>query len=271
MCIFPFAFQFFLCYGNVGVQGTIRFLVHRHKKKCIEIIGGISLKQKEQFQVYFHHLMALSGGFMGAYALLSRLEVFGSSQTANMITIVSHLVGHNYFDVFIRVMALLIYAAGIAFTILIPRLTPLKNLHVLSILFDIAALSVTGFIPDTVNPVVALYPFFFATAFQWCSFGSVKGYNSSTIFSTNNLRQTVSAFTQYCCDHDPKNLDKAKYFGGTLLFFHTGVIISCLAYMKWHVAGAWAGIIPLCLALCLGIYELVDGIQAQKLCRVQHS
>lgn len=228
------------------------------------------MKQKEQFQVYFHHLMALSGGFMGAYALLSRLEVFGSSQTANMLTLVSHLVGRNYFDVFIRVMALLIYGVGISLTILIPRFTPLKNLHILSILFDIAALLISGFIPETVNPVIALYPFFFATAFQWCSFGSVKGYNSSTIFSTNNLRQTVSGFTEYCCHHDPKSLEKAKYFGGTLLFFHAGAIYSCIAYMQWHVTSAWAGILPLCLALCFGIYEYVGSLQTQKACEMQH-
>lgn len=227
------------------------------------------MKQKEQFQVCFHHLMAVSGGFMGAYALLSRLEVFGSSQTANMITLVSHLAGHNYYDVFIRLMALLIYASGISITILLPKYTPVKNLHILSIIFDIAALLAIGFIPDTVNPVIALYPFFFATAFQWCSFGSVKGYNSSTIFSTNNLRQTVSALTEYGCSHDPKSLEKAKYFGGTLICFHIGVLYSCLAYMKWHVAGAWAGILPLCLALCFGIYEFAESNLGQKSCRIQ--
>ena len=214
------------------------------------------MEKNEQFQVYFHHLMAVSGGFMGAYAILSRLEVFGSSQTANMITIIAHLVGKNYYDVLIRVAALVIYAAGIALTILIPRYTHLNNLHILSIFIDMAALLATGFIPASADPVMALYPFFFATAFQWCSFGSVKGYNSATIFSTNNLRQTVSSFTQYLCTRDPKALDKGIYFGGTLLFFHIGVVCSCLAYMTWGVKAAWVGILPLLLSLGFGVYEI---------------
>ena len=224
------------------------------------------MEKKEQFQVYFHHLMAVSGGFMGAYAILSRLEVFGSSQTANMITIIAHLVGKNYYDVLIRAAALLIYAAGIALTILIPKYTALKNLHILSIFIDMAALLATGFILAAANPVVALYPFFFATAFQWCSFGSVKGYNSSTIFSTNNLRQTVSSLTQYFCTRDPKALDKGLYFGGTLLFFHIGVIYSCFAYMAWEVKAAWAGLLPLAAALGFGIYELTLGQNSVKKC-----
>lgn len=214
------------------------------------------MENKEHFQVCFHHLMAVSGGFMGAYAILSRLDVFGSSQTANMITIVAHLIGHNYFDVLIRVAALLVYAAGISLTVLIPRYTAVKNLHLFSIFIDMAALLATGFIPSAANPVIALYPFFFATAFQWCSFGAVKGYNSATIFSTNNLRQTVSSFTQYLCTGDKHALDKGLYFGGTLLFFHIGVIYSCLAYRLWEVKAAWAGLLPLVIALGFGIYEI---------------
>ena len=43
------------------------------------------MKEKERTEAYIHYIMSLSGGFMGAYALLNRCEIFGSAQTANMI------------------------------------------------------------------------------------------------------------------------------------------------------------------------------------------
>ena len=65
------------------------------------------------------------------------------------------------------------------------------NVKYLAVLFDFAAICVVGFLPAKMDPVKALYPIFFVTAFQWCVFKGANGYVSSTIFSTNNLKQTV--------------------------------------------------------------------------------
>ena len=62
------------------------------------------------------------------------------------------------------------------------------DLRFISIGIDIFAILLLGFFPAGMSPVVALY-LFFCNAFQWCAFKAPGGYNSSTIFSTNNLRQ----------------------------------------------------------------------------------
>ena len=45
--------------------------------------------------VLIQFTMAVCGGFLGAYALFSRQMVFGSSQTANVIELVSAICGRN--------------------------------------------------------------------------------------------------------------------------------------------------------------------------------
>ena len=45
---------------------------------------------------------------------------------------------------------------------------------------------VTKDLVDGLDPVVALYPVFFAMSIQWSSFAGARGFYSSTIFSTNN-------------------------------------------------------------------------------------
>jgi len=59
------------------------------------------------------------------------------------------------------------------------------------------------------NPVLGLYPIFFAMAFQWCSFKGIGGYNSATVFSTNNLRQFVSAVTLFA-DEKKQEHERAR-------------------------------------------------------------
>ena len=42
--------------------------------------------------------------------------------------------------------------------------------------------------------------FFFAMSVQWGAFNGAQGFNSSTIFSTNNTKQTSLALAHYLCE-----------------------------------------------------------------------
>ena len=107
-----------------------------------------------------------------------------------------------------------------------------------------------GLITAEVNPFVALYPVFFATAFQWCAFTGAKGYVSATIFSTNNLKQTVTSFADYLLSGKEeagreKKLEKALFYGGTLLYFHVGVAAGYGASLLWGTRSIWLCALPL--------------------------
>lgn len=212
--------------------------------------GGIGMKDRQTLQVSIHYSMAFVGGFFGAYALLNHCDIFGSSQTANLITLVTGLLGHNSHEILIRIGAALLYGLAIALSVVIPR-TLGWNLKFLSIFLNGAAALTLFYIPAGTDHILALYPIFFATAFQWCAFKGVYGYACSTIFSTNNYKQTVLGFTEYLCDKNAEALRKGKFFGGTLVFFHLGVIYSYFGYQWMGLHASVLVFLPLAVSLCL--------------------
>jgi uncharacterized membrane protein YoaK (UPF0700 family) len=93
-------------------------------------------------------------------------------------------------------------------------------------------------------------------ALQWNSFSSAKGLPSSTIFSTNNLRQFTLALTEFALTRDPSHLGRIRLFGGTLLAFHSGVAVS---FLLWHTFGghtSWFCLLPIALAASLVFLDI---------------
>ena len=53
------------------------------------------MERANEFELPVHFIMAVFGGFVGAYAILARMKVFGSAQTANLIELVCSVLGRN--------------------------------------------------------------------------------------------------------------------------------------------------------------------------------
>jgi uncharacterized membrane protein YoaK (UPF0700 family) len=213
------------------------------------------IAMKDKIERLIHLNMALIGGFIGGYAILNHSDLFGSAQTSNMITLALELAGKDKHDFLIRLVGLFFYALGLSSTVIIPRILKKSNLKFVSVVIDAIALIISALLPSDTTPFIALYPIFFATAFQWCTFKGMEGYNSATIFSTNNLRQFITAFTEYLCSGDLKMRHKAKLYGTVLLSFHIGVAISYVAGQVWSTHSAWVGLIPLVPAVGLILNE----------------
>lgn len=205
--------------------------------------------------VQIHHLMAACGGFMGVYAIVSRMGVFGSAQTANLIELVCDILGRDPLEISYRVLALAIYIGAMVLFVVLEKRSSWDVKRV-SIVIDLAAVAVSGFIPEGINPFAALYPVFFASSFQWCAFKGAGSYVSATIFSTNNLKQTVTAAVEACLSrrdgeaHD-KMVQKALFFGGTLACFHLGVAAGYGLWLLWGIRSIWACALPLCACALL--------------------
>lgn len=205
------------------------------------------MKNREQLQCWIHHSMAVTGGYLGIYAILCRGDFLGNAQTANLIYLVRSLMGHNLVDAGLRVIAALLYMSGIALTVYVSKKLH-GNLHILSLCVNAAAIVLLGLFPEDMNVVVGLFPIFFAMAVQWNSFPGAYGYVSSTIFSTNNLRQVAMALSEYTITRDQKQLHKAKFFAGTLLCFHIGVAVSIVTHHFFGIHSVWLCYIPLALS-----------------------
>lgn len=164
---------------------------------------------RKNHEMLLHFVMAFIGGYFGLYAIVARNDLFGSAQTSNLIYLVQDIVGGRPVDFVIRIGALVLYSTAVALSVWLPKHTAVNN-KILSILIDGGAAILLGFLPKDMNPVLGLYPIFFAMAFQWCSFKGIGGYNSATVFSTNNLRQFVSAVTLFADEKKQEHLAKIK-------------------------------------------------------------
>lgn len=191
-----------------------------------------------------HHSIALTGGFFGIYALLLRSENFGSSETANLIFLFASGLGGEWSVFRIRLAALFVYVGGLVFATLISKCFKNGDFRYLGILIDLIACLVLAQIPADVDPVLALYPMFFATAVQWLAFTSASGFSSSTVFSTNNTRQMVTGLTEYIYSRDRMQLLRARFFAGTLICFHLGVVYGYLCLQRWKIKSIYM-VIPL--------------------------
>lgn len=226
------------------------------------------MKNREQLQCWIHHAAAVTGGYLGIYAILCRGDFLGNAQTANLIYLVHSLLGRDLVDVGLRVIAVLLYMAGIALTVYVSKKWH-GNLHILSLCVTIVAIFILGLFPEEMNVVVGLFPIFFAMAVQWNSFPGAYGYVSSSIFSTNNVRQVAIALTEYTITHDKKMLHKAKFFAGTLLCFHLGVAFSIVMHHFFGVHSVWFCYIPLLLSGSLIVYETCTDRTAARVTRTQ--
>jgi len=213
------------------------------------------MSRQNRTAVVAHHSMAPVGGFFGIYALLNRSETFGSSETANLIFMIAAGLGGSVTEFAIRFCAMLVYIGGIVFATLISRRFRDRDFRYVAVVIDIAACLVLARIPADTDPVLALYPMFFAAAVQWLAFTQADGFSSSTVFSTNNVRQCFAGLTEYICDRDPKQLALFRFFAGTLICFHAGVVFCWFCMKAWGLKSIYA-CIP--LAVWGGIATWLD-------------
>ena len=108
-----------------------------------------------KYRFLIHYTLSFIGGYLGLYAIVSRADLFGNAQTANLIGVVRDLIGRNFSDMLLRVGALLIYMAAVILTVWIPEHFS-ADLRFISIGIDIFAILLLGFFPSGMSPVVAL-------------------------------------------------------------------------------------------------------------------
>ena len=196
------------------------------------------------------YIMAFTGGALASFAILRTNGILGSAQTSNLAELVLDLIGRDFFEVGLRIIAMLIYAFGLALTRIIPKRTK-WSLKQISAFVDIFGLLLIGVMPEDLNPIIALWPIFFMASMQWNAFPGARGYISASIFSTNNYRQVVTGLTDYLLDKEPSSKERALFFTGTLLSFHAGVGLTALGIARFGFHAIWFFTLPVLLALPL--------------------
>ena len=61
-----------------------------------------------KYRFLIHYTLSFIGGYLGLYAIVSRADLFGNAQTANLLGVVRDLIGRDFSDMLLRIGALLI-------------------------------------------------------------------------------------------------------------------------------------------------------------------
>lgn len=197
---------------------------------------------------HLHYAASVIGGFMGGYAIFNHCDIFGNAQTANLIHLVIKLFSADFSGIIYLIMAFSAYVAGNVFAVLAERLIKL-DLKLVSLVTSSIAVIVLGLLPSVSNPYTAILPILFAMPVQWYSFRKSGEYVSSTVFSTNNLREAVMSSTKYFIDRDEAQKHRAAFYCLTLLSFHCGVALSCVTSLLFSVSSIWFCLLPIALTL----------------------
>lgn len=212
-------------------------------------------EKKLKTEMYLHYSASTIGGYFGGYAIYNFYELFANAQTANLIHLVSKIVTNDKVGLFFIVLSFIAYVAGNAFYTIYSRFCKTDPKR-LSLVLDTISVTAVGILVNFTAEYYVLLPILFTMPFQWNSFSSDAGYASSTIFSTNNLRQTTTAFTSYLIDKDEKMLQKAKFFGCTLLFYHIGVAYVCFLSAIMQKSSIWFCLLPIAVTVIMYIRAL---------------
>ena len=223
------------------------------------------MKNNKNIGQYRHLAFALVGGFFAGYAILCRCGLLANAQTMNLIELVMSALRGDIVAVLLHIGGLVLYIAGTMLTVLLPHYFNLNMQRAVPFI-DALACIVLCFIPADANPLLGLYPMFFAMSIQWSSFSGAKGYTSSTIFSTNNVKQASLAFASYITDGDRKHIDKLLFYVFTILAFSLGSAVSFIAVLFMGTKGAWVNII-----LIVNAYYMVACEEGYKLAELKSS
>ena len=199
--------------------------------------------QREHREAMIHYMAAFIGGLFGLYAIICRLT-FGSAQTMNLISLVSDLLGRNIEDFLYRLGVLILYSLAIVMSVLIGERKPWL-LKPVSLAIDAVAAIILGFLPEDMDHILALYPIFFAMAFQWCSFKGAYGFVCSSVFSTNNLRQFLTGVVNKIEGKESARVSRMHVFGITLLSFHLGVAVQFAFWQRYGIPSIWFALVPI--------------------------
>lgn len=206
-------------------------------------------------EAHIHYAAAFIGGFLATFPMLNAVHLFGSAQTSNLIDIVLGSLRGDLKSVALHGGGAFLYCFAVFLATFLPKHTKL-NMKILAMVVDAACAFVMWQFPIERNlPLtVYLYPTFFAMAFHWCAFKGAYGFTSSTIFSSNNIRQFIASLTEVFCNGDKSFAIKAKFFGATLIFFHFGVVAGGGCWYFLGNAGFLFALVP-CAVVCWGSRE----------------
>ncbi len=202
-----------------------------------------------------HHAAGMIGGFWGGYTVFNHMDIFGNAQTGNLLKMVLDLCKGDLTFVGFMALSFLIYCGGNVFYVLVHRRVRV-SMKIVSLICSAVAVAVVGALPFVRNDFVACYPLIFVAPIQWNAFKIAGGNSSSTIFSSNNVRQAAILTTNFVLTRDRETGLKARFYWVTLLSFYLGVAFAGWTSILFGVLSIWFCYVPIALTAAAYLFYL---------------
>lgn len=200
-------------------------------------------RQKE-----LHHAVSVIGGFFAAYTVMNHCDILANAQTGNLIRLVVNACRGDLGSIGFMVLGFLVYAAGNVFYAVARKYLKL-SMKIVSFIVTAAAIVLTGLLSGVGNHYLAVLPVVFYAPVQWNAYKSAGGNSSSTIFSSNNVRQAVMLLAKYVMEKDDKAGKNARFYWATLLWFHIGAVFAGVLSLVLGAQSVWLCFLPLGVAV----------------------
>ena len=222
------------------------------------------MKKIIQRQKLVHYSASLIGGFLAGYTVFNHMEIMGNAQTGNLIKMVLDLCRGDLTFIWFMVLSFLIYCGGNVFYVLVRRKVKI-SMKIVSLICTSAAVIVVGAIPYVRNDYIACYPIIFIAPIQWNAFKNAAGNSSSTIFSSNNVRQASMLTTNYILSRDKAVGAKARFYWLTLLSFISGAAMAGLISVWLGVFSIWFCFVPIGITVIIYYFYMSEKLRVASL------
>lgn len=192
-------------------------------------------------------LLSFSGGLQDAYTYNVRGKVFANAQTGNVVLMSQNLMCGQWHMGLYYLCPLVAFSLGV-FTAqrIDSKFRNSRRLHwqQIVLLIEIAALTLVGFLPDTMN-MAANVLVSYACAMQVQAFRTVHGYGYASTMCIGNLRSGTESLAQYLHSQDPADRNKALYLFGIIAVFAVGAGLGGVLSSVLGIRTIWISVVVL--------------------------
>lgn len=180
--------------------------------------------------------LTFCGGYIDAYAFMERGNTMAAGQTGNIIFLGMDIANHDVPGILAKVLSLIAFIIGTALAVWIGKKYKAHYWRIYCVIPLIVFCFLTGFLPESVPSAVTVPPLSFGLAMQCAAFDKIEGQAYNNIFSTGNLKKSVTLWVNYWFDKDSLVREQALTYLLLVAGFAGGAVFSavCDSYLGEH-------------------------------------
>lgn len=193
--------------------------------------------------------LTFCGGYIDTYAFMERGNTMAAGQTGNIIFLGIDIAKHDVPGILAKVLSLVFFILGTALVAYISERHRTRYWRIYCVCPLILFCFITGFIPSSVPSALTVPPLSFGLAMQCAAFDKIEGQAYNNIFSTGNLKKSVTLIVHYWLRRDSEIRDQAITYLLLVVGFAGGAVFSGICDIYFGDKTIWGASLLLILLM----------------------